>query len=101
MVTTYTVDQKSVDLVIEEPRKVISLIPMISYYFRFSNRSETNLLLSGFNYVFYIVSNKGAAFKGSFFTFREPLIELSPRSAFMNEGCVILDFYTLKKIEEL
>ena len=101
MVTSYSQADITVDLTINEPTTPRSITPMLSFIFTFINRSEVRIRLSGFNFKFNILSKEGGIYHSTFFSFELSQLELPRNQRLSMPGYVVLDYYMIKKIEEL
>jgi len=74
---------------------------MLSFIFTFINRSEKEITLSGLNFKFNILSKRGAIYHSAFFSFESSQLVISRNQHQAMPGYVFLDYYMIKKIEEL
>ena len=101
MVTSYQAADITVNLTISAPTTPQSISPMLSFLFTFINRSEIQITLNGFNFKFNIRSNTGAIYHSAFFSFDFSQLVLGRNTSQAMPGYVVLDYYMIKKIEEL
>jgi len=101
MVTSYSQADITVDLTISEPTTPKSITPMLSFIFTFINRSAIQITLSGFNFKFNILSRDSGIYHSTFFSFELSQLVLSRNQRLAMPGYVVLDYYMIKKIEEL
>ncbi len=101
MVTSYQQDDISVDLTISAPTTPQSISPMFSFIFTFTNRSAIQIILNGFKFKLNILSKERQIYHSAFFTFEFSQLELPRNQRQAMPGYVVLDYYMIKKIEEL
>ena len=101
MVHTFTVRGGQIDLSMsEKPLPMNSVLPSIEFTFRFQNR-DTNVILSNLRFKFHIKNARGATRFLKFMDFETPQISVGQNENELVPGYLLLDPYTLFKIEEI